>query len=120
MAVALGYAFYGLADRVAYLFVDVFAQQVVDTAFAGASGSVDGLLTNFAIPAPERLTFGIGGTVFHYGLILVEALALLFVAVAGLGLWRLRLRRLAECPHCLSRIPRAAAVCRECSLEVAA
>lgn len=119
MALALGYGLYSLGDSVAFLFVDTFAQLVLDDP-SFASGTVDELLDSFAGYGPQLLYFRIGETVFIYGFVLVQTLTLLLVALASYGLWRLRLRRLQDCPHCLSHIPRAATVCRECSLEVAA
>jgi hypothetical protein len=118
VALALGYALFRLADSVAYLIVDVLGQSIgPDVRFD--SGSVDELLDAFTVPGPHRLAFTIAGTTFIYGLVLVETVALLLVGLASYGLWRVRNRRLQQCPHCLSRIPRAASVCRECSLEVA-
>jgi hypothetical protein len=117
VALALGYGIYSFGGSVWFLLVNTFAQLVLDDP-SFASDSVDELLDSFAGYGPQLLYFRIGETVFIYGFVLVQTLTLLLVALASYSLWRLRLRRLEECPHCLSHIPRAATVCRECSLEV--
>jgi hypothetical protein len=120
LALALGYVLYRLMDTIAYVVVDVVAQQFVARPTRDSS-TTEGLLNIFAgVPAVHQLTFQLAGSEVLYGFVVVEALAVLLVGLAGYGLWRWRLRRLAQCPHCLSHIPRGAAVCRECSLEVAA
>jgi hypothetical protein len=115
VALALGYALYTLSSNLAYLLVDVLAQHLVDANYP----SVTAAFYDLYGPTPQHLNFRIGETVIFYGFVLAQALALVFVSLAGYGLWRWRLSRLAECPHCLSRIPRGATVCRECSLETA-
>jgi large conductance mechanosensitive channel len=68
----------------------------------------------------DDLSFSLRGESFRYGESLASILALLLVGAALIAIWRLGAHDTKNCPDCLSEIPRAAAVCRECSLEVAA
>jgi hypothetical protein len=116
IALATGYGIYWVAAGVSDVAVDVLAQHVIEFV---RFRTVEEVSQNIYGPVPERLHFTVGGTAFFYGDLLTRTLALVLVGLVALTAWRRRERRLAECAHCLSRIPRAATVCRECSLEAA-
>lgn len=117
------------------------AVAVVIAQFFGAiiKDAVNLILSILAIPGKKHLdfsslTFTIGGGVFHYGVLITDAIT--FVVVAALIFFvvvrptrALQERRRAgaapessdrPCPQCLSEIPKAAMRCAHCTAEVGA
>ena len=62
--------------------------------------------------------FRVLGTEIDYSFILQSSIAMILVAVALYGTWRLTRSAVRTCPECLSDIPLEASVCRYCTAEL--
>jgi GAF domain-containing protein len=63
------------------------------------------------------LGFTIADTRIHLADVLLNALTLVLLALALLGVWKLTRRAARVCPECRSSVPVAASVCRFCTTE---
>jgi hypothetical protein len=66
----------------------------------------------------DPLDFRVLGTDFVFDQIVQAALALLLVAAALLGAWRLTRGAVKACPECRSDVPSDATVCRYCTTDL--
>jgi hypothetical protein len=114
VALGVGYATVTLATDIANVIVGVIAQHVPTPS---EPSSVLGNLNLFS-GEPFLLSFHVGSTVIVYGYALAALLALVVVLAVRAALNAYARRDLQPCPHCLTLMPAAAAVCRSCSLEV--
>jgi len=120
--------------------VDLAVAFVIGAAFAGlVTGLVTDLITPLIAaiggkPSFDNLTFTLNHSTFHYGHFLNLLISFLIVAAVVYFLIVVPFSKLLErfkptpdapapvqeCPHCLSSIPAAAAVCAFCTRDVAA
>jgi len=98
---ALAFAGFYLANALAQVTIFVLQQHVGDSESGGSA-----------------LQFRIAGTEIDYRFILQSSIAILLVAGALYGSWRLTRRAVRTCPECHSEVPREAAVCRYCTTEL--
>jgi hypothetical protein len=109
MGLACGFALWGLTY---YGTIDAIG----NVKHALEDGDDEGISPSFNV---YELSFEIGGTEIYYGQTLAALTATVILVAIALLVFRRRRAHAETCPHCLSEVPAGAAVCANCTRDVA-